>query len=39
MFYFNHLKNLILKIRVDLVLNKVLRLKFVNKNNIIKKFH
>jgi len=31
MFYFNHLKKLILKIRLDLVLSKILHLKFVNK--------
>jgi len=31
MFYFNHLKKLKLKIRVNLVLSKVLHLKFVNK--------
>jgi len=34
MFYFNHLKKLILKIKVDLVLSKVVHLKFVN-NKII----
>ena len=39
MFYVNHQK-LILKIRVDLVLSKVLHLKFVSKkNNIKKRFH
>jgi len=32
MFYFNHLRKLILKIRVDLVLSKVLHLIFFHKN-------
>ena len=31
MFYFNYLKELVLKVTVDLVLSKVLYLKFVNK--------
>jgi len=34
MFYFNHLEELILRVRVNLVLSKVLYLKFVNKKNI-----
>jgi len=37
MFYFNHLKDLILRMIVNLVLSKVLYLKFVNKKNSIKK--
>jgi len=37
MFYFNHLKKLILKIRVNLVLSKILHFKFVHKKNNIKK--
>jgi len=36
-FYFNHLKELVLRVTLDLVLNKVLYLKFVNKKNNIKK--
>jgi len=31
MFYFNHLKELVLKVKVDLVLSKILYLKFVDK--------
>jgi len=39
MFYFNHLHELILRVTTDLVLSKVLYLKFVNKkNNINKRF-
>jgi len=36
MFYFNHLKGLIFKVTVTLVLSKILYLRFVNKNNIKK---
>jgi len=32
MFYFNNLKKLILRVRIDLVLIKIFYLKFVNKN-------
>jgi len=31
MFYFNHIKELVLRVIVDLVLSNVLYLKFVNK--------
>jgi len=37
MFYFNHLKELILRVTMDLVLSKVLYLRFVNKKNNINK--
>jgi len=39
MFYFNHLKELVLRVTLDLVVSKVLCLKFVNKKNNIKKIY
>jgi len=39
MFYFNH-QELVLRVTLNLILSKVLYLKFVNNKNIIKKkFH
>jgi len=37
MFYFNHLKELVLRVTFDLVLSKFLYLKCVNKKTNIKK--
>jgi len=34
MFYFNHLKELVLRVTMDLVSSKVLYLKFINKKII-----
>jgi len=34
MFYFNHLKELVLRVTVDLTLSKVLYLKFINEKII-----
>jgi len=39
MYYFNHLKELILRVTIDLVLSKIFYLNFFNKkDNIMKRF-